>query len=357
MTSADVRWVLVEGTTAEGATVRRDAVDFDTLDDVIAAVGENRLHAVGVTWANEAESAASTLLDALADRGLDNVITVSEEEAADALAIGIADRGGYSEVAVCIVDPDDALVALVDADGVTTERVGPTADDVLVVLDGSDGRPEAIFVLGSADDIDSIASSFDGAAAPVITAAEADLALARGAALASAQAVNTLETQPARWRLPSRIGALTSVLAAAVVVFVVSISVALGLLLTPGTDSTVVQRDTAVSAEQPARVPAAPPAAQAVPRPPPAAPPPPPAAPPPEAVVAQTIVEAAAPVVEPPAAPPPVYETPPVAPPPAYVPPAPNYVPPAPPPQPRLRDRIIERIPIINRFHEPNPYG
>ncbi|WP_420873985.1 DUF7157 domain-containing protein [Mycolicibacterium vanbaalenii] len=39
---------------------------------------------------------------------------------------------------------------------------------------------------------------------------------------------------------------------------------------------------------------------------------------------------------------------------PAYVPPAqqPAYVPPA-PQQPRLRDRIIERIPIINRFHEP----
>jgi hypothetical protein len=356
MTSADVRWVLVEGTTAEGATIRRDAADFDTLDDVIAAVGENRLHAVGVTWANEAESAASTLLDALADRGLDNVITVSEEEAADALAMGIADRGGYSEVAVCIVDPDDALVALVDADGVTTERVGPTADDVLAVLDRSDGHPEAIFVLGSADGIDSIASAFDGAAAPVITAAEADLALARGAALASAQAVNTLETQPARWRLPSRIGALTSVLAAAVVVFVVSISVALGLSLTPGTDSTVAQRDTAATAEQPARVPAAPSVRPAVPKPVPAAPPPAPVAPPPDAAppVAHTMVEAAPPApqaaqeIEPPAAPPP-----------AYVPPAPvpNYVPPAPPPQPRLRDRIIERIPIINRFHEPAPYG
>ena len=353
MTSADVRWVLVEGTTAEGATIRRDAVGFDTLDDVIAAVGANRLHAVGVTWANEAESAASTLLDSLADRGLDNVITVSEEEATDALAMGIADRGGYSDVAVCIVDPDDALVALVDADGVTTERVGRSADDVLAALDRSDGQPEAIFVLGSADGIDSIASSFDGAPAPVITAAEADLALARGAALSSAQAVNTLEMQPARWRLPSRIGALTSVLAAAVVVFVVSISVALGLSLTPGTDSTVAQRDTAATAEQPARVPAAPSVRPAVPKPVPAAPPPAPVAPPDAAPpVAQTIVEAAAPAPQ--AA---QKVEPPVAPPPAYVPPAPNYVPPAPPPQPRLRDRIIERIPIINRFHEPAPYG
>jgi hypothetical protein len=353
MTSADVRWVLVEGTTAEGATVCRDAVDFDTLDDVIAAVGQNRLHAIGVTWANDADSAASTLLDALADRGLDNVITVSEQEAADSLAIGIADRGGYRDIAVCIVEPDDALVTLVDDDGATTERVDPAADDMLAMLDRSDGRPEAIFVLGSADDVDSIAPSFHGAAVPVITAAEADLALARGAALASARAVNTLEARPARWRLPSRIGALTSVLAAAVVVFVVSLSAALGLSLTPGTDSTVAQRDTAATADEPARMPTAPPVLQAAPQlvpaeTPPAQAPPPPAAPP----VAHTIVEAA---------PPAVYETPPAAlpPAPAYAPPAPapNYVPPAPPPQPRLRDRIIERIPIINRFHQPNPYG
>jgi hypothetical protein len=349
ITSADVRWVLVEGSTAEGATFCRDAVDADSLDDVIAAVGENRLHAIGVTWATEAETAASTLLDALAARGLGNVITVSEEEAADALATGIADRGGYSQVAVCIVDPDDALVALVDADGVTTERVDPTVDGVTAVLAGSDGRPEAIFVLGSADDVDGFASSIDGVAAPVITAADADLALARGTALASARAVNILESRQARWRLPSRIGGLTSVVAAAVVVFVVSLSVAVGLGLIPDTDSTVAQRDTVSTTDQPARVSTASSVAQAVPRPAPVAPPPPPVAPPPEApLVAQTIVEAAAPVVQPPAAPPSAYI------PPA---PAPNYVPPAPPPQPRLRDRIIERIPIINRFHEPKPYG
>jgi hypothetical protein len=361
MTSADVRWVLVEGTTAEGATICRDAVDFDTLDDIIAAVGENRLHAVGVTWATEAAAAASTLLDALAARGLDNVITVSQQEAADALATGIAHRGGYRDVAVCIVEPDDALVALVGANGVTTELVDPTADDMLGLLDRSDGQPEAIFVLGSAndhdsvddhdsandhdsvDDLDSLATSFRGAAVPVITAAEADLALARGAALASARAVNTLEAQPARRRVPSRIGALTSVLAASVVIFVVSLSVALGLRLTPSTDSTVAQRDTAATADRPARVPAAPSAAPAAPQPVPTAPP-----------VARTKtvpVPEAVPVVEPPAAPPPVYDTPPAA-----LPPAPANVPP-PPPQPRLRDRIIERIPIIGRFHQPDPYG
>lgn len=358
MTSADVRWVLVEGPAGEGATICRDAADCDTLDDIIAAVGDDRLHAIGVTWANEAEAAASTLLDALADRGLANVITVSEEEAAESLATGIAERGGYGDVAVCIVEPDDALVALVDGGGVTTERVAADADQMLAELDRADSRPEAIFVLGSADDIDSIAAAFHGAAVPVITASEADLALARGAALASARAVNTLDVRPARWRMPSRVGALTSVAAAAVVVFVVSLSAALGLGLTPDRDSTVLQRDTAASTDRPAQLPPAPSVAHAAPPPVPVAPPPPPAAPPPVEAPppeAQTIVEAAAPVpdaipmIEPPAAPgpePPAYAPPP---PPAYVPP---------PPQPRLRDRIIERIPIINRFHEPQyPYG
>jgi hypothetical protein len=361
MTSADVRWVLVEGTTAEGATMCRDAAHFDTLDDVIAAVGDDRLHAIGVTWASEAEAAASALLDALAQRGLDNVITVSEQEATDSLATGIAVHGGYCDVAVCIVEPDDALVALVDADGVTTECVAPTVDEMLAQLDRADSHPEAIFVLGSADDIDSIADAFadlqgfQSAAVPVITAAEADLALARGAALASARAINALEARPARWRMPSRIGALSSVAAAAMVVFVVSLSAALGLGLMPDTDEAVTER--AATIEQQPQPPITPSVAKAAPPPVPVAPPPPPAAPPAEQAPppeAQTVVEAAAPVpdaipmIEPPAAPPPE---------PAYVPPAPPvYVPPAPVPpvpQPRLRDRIIERIPIINRFHDP----
>src|SRR5439155_11652292 len=185
-----------------------------------------------------------------------------------------------------------------------------------------------LFVLGSADDIGSIADAFHGAGVPVITAAEADLALARGAALASARAVNTLDARPARWCLPSRVGALTSVAAAAMVVFVVSLSAALGLGLTPDKDSAVAQR--AATTGQPAQLPITQSAAKAAPQPVPAAPPPP-AAPLPEPAAppqAQTIVEAAAPVpdatpmIEPPAAP---------APAPAYVPPAPPaYIPPAP---------------------------
>ncbi|MFG1933009.1 hypothetical protein ACGFK1_20545 [Mycobacterium sp. NPDC048908] len=333
-------------------------MDSDTLADILAAVGDNRLHAVGVTWATPAEAAASSLLDALADRGLYNVITVSEEEAAEALAAGIADRGGFAEVAVCLIEPDGALLAVVGADGATTDRVRPTADDVFAALDHGVSRPESIFVLGSAADLDSVAASFGGAGVPVITAAEADLALARGAALASAGAVNALNARPARWRMPSRIAALTSVVAAAVVAFVVSLSAVLGIGLTPDRETTVGQRDNAAAFEQPTRGPVAPSPVQAAPQRLPAAPPPPQAETHPivEAAAPLPDVPDAIPMVEPPAAPAPQPAA--VPPAPGYVPPAPApvYVPPAPPPQPRLRDRIIERIPIINRFHEPQ-YG
>jgi hypothetical protein len=360
MTSTDVRWVLAEGTTGEGATIHRDGIDFNTLDDVITAVGENRLHAVGITWTNEAEAEASVMLEALAARDLDNVITISELEAAEVLATGIADRAGYNDVAVCLVEPDAAVIAVVTPDGVTVDRIARPLDEadpvelpssVIAMLDLEEWQPEAIFVVGSADDLDLVMSTLDGLTeSPVISAAEADLALARGAALASARAVNTLDAPRVPWM--SKTGALASVLVAAVVIFVVSLSAALGLRLTPGSDSTPERQPTVDVADAPA--PAAPAPAPSVPRAAPHAPRPA------EPLVARTIVVAVPPapevapdvepVVEPPAAAP-------VAPAPAYVPPPPppNYVPPA-PPQPRLRDRIIERIPIINRFHEPDPY-
>jgi hypothetical protein len=108
------------------------------------------------------------------------------------------------------------------------------------------------------------------------------------------------------------------------------------------------------------------PAAAPAPKPAPAAvpPAPEPAAPP----ILQTMVAAppapeAVPGADQPAANLPDTWVPPAATPPvpAYTPPVPAYVPPAQPqvpavqPEPRLRDKIIERIPIINRFHDPQP--
>ncbi|OBK82628.1 hypothetical protein [Mycobacterium sp. 1164985.4] len=386
MTSSTVRWVLVEGTTGEGATVDRGSFDFDAAVDpddllnvALADVSDSPIHAMGVTWTNEAEDVASGVLSALIARGYDNAIAISELEAGDVLAAGIAEIADYDDVAVCIVEPDAAVVAMVNGERVTVDRIARPLDgadvvelpsSVIAMLELNEWQPQSIFVVGSARDVDLITSTLGNVTdSPVFSAAEADLALARGAALAAARAVNRLDAKVAKG--PSKIGALTSVLAAAVVAFVVSTSAAVGLSLTGDRDSAHrgVQEDsvageTAQKIENTIDGKKATTPAEARP------------------VVAQTIAEAAPP---PPAAPvvEPVYEPPAYVPPaaeytapePAYTPPTPAEAPPAytpppvyapppapayvPPPQkPRLRDRIIERIPIINRFHEPEyPYG
>lgn len=406
VTSTAVRWVLVEGVTGDGDAVDRgvlDVVDDSTFDadallmvllDANEAVVENGVHAVGVTWTPTGETVAGAILDALQARDLPNALSVSEVEAAEALASGIADIAGYEGVAVCVFEPDATLVALVNADGVTADLQN-LPDDVelassVIALDLNDRQLDAIFVVGSAN-LDPVVSAMETvAAAPVISSSEADMAMARGAAVASAMAVNAMDAgTPSLLGLRgmSRTGVLTSVVVAAAVTLVVSLSVVLGL---QAADEPTGTRNASASASQvkEATVPSEARAALAAPKlkqrpaakPAPAVPPPAPepAAPP----VAQTMV-ATAPAPEavpgadqpaghipdmwvPPAAAPPAPEyvppvpayTPPV---PAYTPPAPAYVPPAQPqvpavqPQPRLRDKIIERIPIINRFHDPQP--
>lgn len=383
MTSRTVRWVLVEGTTGEGSTVDRGKFDFDAevdpdelLNVVLADAAGAAVHSIGVTWTNEAEEVASGVLAALQARGYDNAIAVSELEAGDVLAAGIADIADYDDVAVCIVEPDAAVIAMVTADGVAVDRIARPLDGadaielpsgVIAMLELNQWQPQAIFVVGSAADVELVCSTLgDVTEAPVFSAAEADLALARGAALASARAITTLD---AGTRPRSRVGTLAAVVGAAVVAFVVSVSAAIGLSLSGDRDAEVhaaVDEGPAAVAEAPAPAPvkkavtpaeARPVVAQTIAVAPPPAAPPPPAYEPPAYQPPAPAYEPPAPAYVPPA--PPAYTPPaPAYSPPAYVPPppAPAYVPPA--PQPRLRDRIIERIPIINRFHEPDySYG
>ena len=204
VTSTAVRWVLVEGMSGEGAPVDRGALDitddepFDAdgllsvLLDANEPVVESGVHAVGVTWTTDADAAALAVLEALDARGVQNVVSVSEIEAAEALAGGIADIAGYDDVAVCIFEPDATLVAVVNADGVTVDRQDRPADgddDVeltgsVIALDLNDRQLDSIFVVGSSD-LDTVVSSMDTvAAAPVISSAEAHMAMARGAAVA-----------------------------------------------------------------------------------------------------------------------------------------------------------------------------
>ncbi|MBP2454196.1 DUF7159 family protein [Mycolicibacterium lutetiense] len=369
MTSRAVRWVLVEGTTGEGRPVDRGAISLDDvagydpdgllrgLVDDTELEGGHRIHAIGVTWTNDAAPLAGHIMQSLDTRGYGNVFAVSEIEATGMLASGIAEITEHDDIAVCVVEPDAAVVAIVTPDDVSADRIERSETFVADIagLLALTGRPiSALFVLGSDADGPIVAALAESIPAAVITANESDLAFARGAGLAAALAVNTAAA-PAKAVHWTKVGALSSVIGGALVALVVATSAAVGLHLHPGAVSETAQA-AGIHESAPEAGPAPKPVHKSVDKaatkPAPAAPPHTPAAPPPAQAVEQVSPPAHQPPAQLPAAPAP-------APAPVYVPPAPApvYSPPpyVPPPvtypQPRLRDRIIERIPIINRFH------
>ena len=216
MTPTTVRAVLVEGENAEGVVVNQDSFDITTDGDaptitapeqVISAIlsirgdaaGGDQVTSTGVTWTDPAEAAA--LREGLAVRKIENVMLVSAFSAAAALAQAIGNTTNYARTALLYVDPDSATLAVVNtADG----SVGdvrrwflPEDDDQAVaalveIVKGADemqARPEGVVVFGPGIDIPLIKPALEAATSlPVSAPEEPEMALARGAALASANA-------------------------------------------------------------------------------------------------------------------------------------------------------------------------
>ena len=403
MTPTSVGLVLVEGQDADGATMDRDAFTLEQgsipsseqataavlRTEAMAATRGLRLHSIGVTWSEDADAQASMLLQSLSESGFDNVVAIRMPEATEALARGIADVLGYATTAVCVIEPESVIALIVNTvDGAvqTAFNHAIDSDDSLIswlstVFTRADWEPEALVVVGSAGDFEPILDRLEEAlSVPVFAPEEAKLALARGAALASAQSTELpldlyaaefaddrdqgrhgIAAQPERQRPGPRRGMPTrkfplAMLAAGMVTFVVSVSIAVSLQLTPSRDAQPSSPVPAANAESPPVVKAIPPAVA-----PPVAIPPVPvveaALPPPEA---PPIVEAPpvdevpvqAPIADVPAAEPyyPPVEAAPVDPP-AYVPPPVAGTPLPPPvytapiePIPTKKPGILSRI-------------
>lgn len=388
LTSTSVGWVLVEGRDADGTILDHEEFAVGTgagvqvvntseqataavLDAQASAAGsDHRLHVIGVTWSDDAAAEAALLLESLTDAGFDNVVPIRLHQACDMLARAIAPVVGYDEAAVCVLDGDSTIVAMVD----TSEDAPQTAIKQLPggagrlvgwltnLFDRSSWQPSGIVVVGPDQDLDALSWRLEKAVpVPVLTQSGAELALARGAALASADSTEFTDTamleaayrtrgEQGSARQSSYAGALTMLVAGAVT-FVASLSLALGPRLVPDRASGPVQHVAHRAAARPA--------AQApVPRPvaaeePMARPAPPPAQHPTEAPAVaqpQTVV-AEQPEAEIPAAQP--------VPPPA--PPQPVAAPPPPPPNPHpLLTKLLERLhgqqdPAPAQVPSPNP--
>jgi hypothetical protein len=151
----------------------------------------------GVTWTHHAQ--AAVLREALVARGIEDVLLVSELHAAAALAQAVGRAVGYDKTALMFVEQDTATLAVVEtADGSVVKVLSQGlhgADAIAVVaemvtdLDFQDSVAQGLFVVGSNVDVTAVKAHLkDLVSVPVIAPEEPQLALARGAALASANA-------------------------------------------------------------------------------------------------------------------------------------------------------------------------
>jgi hypothetical protein len=215
MTPTTVRMVLVEGEKADGVTVDHDVFDITAIegaatssaaDQVVAAVlgtqesaaaAGHHLKSIGVTWSDHGE--AATLRDTLTARGIDDVLLVSDGHAAAALAQAAGRAVGYDTTALFFIDRDTATLSVVQTDDGSVVKVlnrSLHSTDAMAVLaemaaavDAQDSPPQGMFVVGSGVDVSSVKAHLEHLVAlPVNAPEEPELALARGAALASAHA-------------------------------------------------------------------------------------------------------------------------------------------------------------------------
>ena len=171
------------------------------------------------------------------------------------MARGIAEVIGYGTTAVCVLEPETVIALIVHLrDGAVQTSVNHriVTEEHLIrwlstVFTRADWQPEALVMVGSGGDDELMPILEEALSVPVFAPAEAQLALARGAALASAQNVDFAFTDDAqdfdepralgrRRRQLGQAGPL-ALLVAGVLTFTVSASVAVSLQLAPKKDA------------------------------------------------------------------------------------------------------------------------
>ncbi len=216
MAPASVQIVLLQGENADGATVHEnefavtagdDAPTISASDRVVAAIIGTRedaagagldLSSVGVACTDQLEAAA--LRDALAAHKVENVMLVSAFLAATALTQFVGGAMGYERTAVLFLEPGTATLAVVEtSDGsiadVHEEHLNSASGQIATAelmemvagLDELPTRPGGLFVIGCGVNIAPIKPHLEEATSLTVNAPEEpETALARGAALASA---------------------------------------------------------------------------------------------------------------------------------------------------------------------------
>jgi hypothetical protein len=215
MAPETVRVVLLEVRGAGGITVDEDDFDLgpestadEAADQVIAAIlgtresaleNGHQLRSSGVTWTDPGE--ADAIRDALAAHKIEDVMLVSAFAAAAALAQSVGSAAHFTSTALLFVERTTATLAVVDSsDGsvadvhqqaLPADHAAVPAELVAMVpgVEKMAGRPQALFLVCSGGDVPAIKAALEASTSLAVTAPEEpETALARGAALASANA-------------------------------------------------------------------------------------------------------------------------------------------------------------------------
>ncbi|OBK94071.1 hypothetical protein A5645_17535 [Mycobacterium asiaticum] len=215
MAPRDVRMALVEGEDADGVIVDEDSFRLpgdaeatsasDRVVEAILGTREGavdaglRLSSIGVSWTDQMQAAA--LRQALAARKVENVMLVSAFLASVAMAQAVGESIGYRRTGVLFIEPDSATLAVVNTtDGSMCDVLRRTLaddDDTAVaelteLVSGAEtmtARPDGLYVVGSGVDVPMIKPVLEAATSLTVNMPEEpEMALARGAALASGSA-------------------------------------------------------------------------------------------------------------------------------------------------------------------------
>ncbi|HZA08748.1 DUF7159 family protein [Mycobacterium sp.] len=214
-TPKTIRMVLIEGEKADGIMVDDDVLEIAANESALtsspseqaaaavlrakemAVAAGHEVVAIGLTWSGYARPA--NLRDSLAARGLEDAVLLSELQAAGALTQAAGEALGYDKTALIFVERETATLSTIDTavGSITTvltraahdSAAHEVATEMVSTLEAQEARPQGVFIVGSDVDITSLKSHLEAVASLTISAPEdPDLALARGAALASANA-------------------------------------------------------------------------------------------------------------------------------------------------------------------------
>jgi hypothetical protein len=201
MTSTSVGWVLVDGRDADGATVDHDAFDVGADEGstaegtsqpavamrgahAIAAASGHEVRTIGVTWSDDVEKEATRLL-----KSLTTAVCLIEPEAVTVLTVDTGDRAVHTDV--------------------TRTRESSSADGLsqwlTAVFDRNDRQPDSLLLVGARTELDAITAALDEALSmPVVASADAQLVLARGAALALAKNADATDAHAGKGQADAR---------------------------------------------------------------------------------------------------------------------------------------------------------